>query len=347
MSNSSPDRNRSRSSGSSTGPSSDKPSLSSGAFTRPLRRGLGALLPDRYTLYRLGMVALGALRAWFDHRAASKGAALSFYMLFSLAPVLVLVISIAGLFFGADAARGEIFSQLEGLVGAQGAAAIEQLLAATYRAGGSGLAAVLATGILVVGATTAFAELKTSLDDIWGAGPVEMAGWQRLLRTRLLSFGLVLVLGLMLLVSLVVNAALAMVQRFWSDMWGSSWVAPIASAISDAFSFVVVTLLFAVIFKMLPRVTVAWRDVLMGAIVTAVLFSVGKRLIGLYLGHSAVASSYGAAGSVVALMLWVYYSSQIFFYGAELTHQYALQFGSLRHRGPNAQDEETGRAANR
>lgn len=301
-------------------------------------------LPDRYTLRRTGMVLFGAVQAWFAHRAASKGAALSFYMLFSLAPVLVLVISIAGLFFGAEAARGEIFAQLEGLLGAQGARAIEQVLAATYRAGGSAMATIVATGILIVGATTAFSELKTSLDEIWGAGEPRGSGWAVLLRTRLLSFSLVLVLGLMLLVSLVVNAALAMVQRFWGDMWGSSWIAPIASAISDVFSFAVVTVLFAVIFKMMPRVKVAWRDVAMGAIITAVLFSVGKRLIGIYLGHSAVASSYGAAGSVVAMMLWVYYSAQIFFFGAELTHQYALQFGSLRERG---RDEETAPAPNR
>ncbi|TWG87483.1 membrane protein [Cupriavidus gilardii J11] len=313
-------------------------------FRSSVQARIRGWLPDRYTLRRTGMVVIGAVQAWFAHRAASKGAALSFYMLFSLAPVLVLVISIAGLFFGAEAARGEIFAQLEGLLGAQGARAIEQVLAATYRAGGSAMATIVATGILIVGATTAFSELKTSLDEIWGAGEPRGAGWAVLLRTRLLSFSLVLVLGLMLLVSLVVNAALAMVQRFWGDMWGSSWIAPIASAISDAFSFAVVTVLFAVIFKMMPRVKVAWRDVAMGAIITAVLFSVGKRLIGIYLGHSAVASSYGAAGSVVALMLWVYYSAQIFFFGAELTHQYALQFGSLREHG---RDEETGAAPNR
>lgn len=273
-----------------------------------------------------------ALNCWFFHRAASKGAALSFYMLFSLAPILVLVISIAGLFFGAEAARGEIFEQLEGLLGAQGASAIQQLLAATHRAGGSGTAALIATAILIVGATTAFAELKTSLDEIWEAELPEASGWRRLLRTRLLSFSLVLVLALMLLVSLVVNAALAAVQRFWGEIWTHSWLAPVASVLSSIFSFAVVTALFAVVFKMLPRVKVAWRDVAMGAIITALLFTVGKRLIGVYLGNSAVASSYGAAGSVVALMLWVYYSAQIFFFGAELTHQYALQFGSLRER---------------
>nr|WP_240804776.1 YihY/virulence factor BrkB family protein [Cupriavidus oxalaticus] len=287
-------------------------------------------LPDRHTGARTLRVVTAAVASWFDHRAASKGAALSFYMLFSLAPILVLVISIAGLFFGAEAARGEIFTQIEGLVGEQGATAIQQILAATHRAGGSGMAALIAMGILFVGATSAFAELKSSLDDIWHVPVPKTAGWQTLLRARLLSFSLVLVLAFMLLVSLIVNAALAVVERIWGQLWTQSWFAPVADVISTAFSFAVVTALFAVIFKMLPNARIAWRDVTMGAIITALLFSVGKRLIGLYLGNSAVASSYGAAGSVVALMLWIYYSAQIFFFGAELTRQYALQFGSLR-----------------
>jgi len=302
-----------------------------GAPPRPQR---GRILPDRHTAARTFRVVTAAIQSWFEHRAASKGAALSFYMLFSLAPILVLVISIAGLFFGAEAARGEIFSQLNGLVGEQGAAAIQEILAATHRAGGSGVAAAIAFGILIVGATSAFAELKSSLDDIWHAPPPLGAGWKKLLRARMLSFSIVLALAFMLLVSLVVNAALAVVDRFWGALWTASWFAPVADAISTAFSFAVVTALFAVIFKMLPNARIAWRDVMMGAIITALLFAVGKRLIGIYLGNSAVASSYGAAGSVVALMLWVYYSAQIFFFGAELTRQYALQFGSLRGHDP-------------
>ena len=303
----------------------------------PPRPQRGRLLPDRHTSTRTVRVVSAAVMSWFEHRAASKGAALSFYMLFSMAPILVLVISIAGLFFGAEAARGEIFAQLEGLVGTQGAAAIQEILAATHRAGGSGIAAIIATGILFVGATSAFAELKGSLDDIWQAPPPAGAGWKKLLRARLLSFSIVLALAFMLLVSLIVNAALAVINRFWGQLWAASWFAPIADVISTLFSFAVVTALFAVIFKMLPNARIAWRDVTMGAVITALLFAVGKRLIGLYLGNSAVASSYGAAGSVVALMLWVYYSAQIFFFGAELTRQYALQFGSLRGHDPARQ----------
>ncbi len=318
-------------------PENSAPNATDSIPPRPRR---GRWLPDRHTGARTVRVLSAAIMSWFEHRAASKGAALSFYMLFSLAPILVLVISIAGLFFGAEAARGEIFAQLDGLVGSQGAAAIEQILAATHRAGGGGIAALIATGILFIGATSAFAELKGSLDDIWQSPPPAGAGWKTLLRVRLLSFSIVLALAFMLLVSLVVNAALAVVNRFWGQLWAASWFAPVADAISTAFSFAVVTALFAVIFKMLPNARIAWRDVTMGAVITALLFSMGKRLIGLYLGNSAVASSYGAAGSVVALMLWVYYSAQIFFFGAELTRQYALQFGSLRGHDP-AQENRT------
>ena len=300
---------------------------------------LAAFLINRDVLKRAAQVLMGAVRQWSVHRAASKGAALSFYTLFSMAPVLVLVISIAGLFFGEQAARGEIFGQIQGLVGVQGAAAVETVLAATKRSGHGLFAAVTAVVLLVVGATTAFSELKDSLDELWEVPPRQQPGLCGLLRSRLLSFSLILVLAFLLLVSLIINAALAVVERFWGALWaGAGLFATVADAVSTAFSFAVVALLFGTIFKMLPETRVAWRDVALGAAVTALLFSLGKRLIGLYLGSSAVASSYGAAGSVVALMLWIYYSAQIFFFGALITRQYALLFGSR-------QDEAAGPAA--
>ncbi|CAJ0806980.1 hypothetical protein LMG19083_04497 [Ralstonia psammae] len=289
---------------------------------------------DRDLLKRSGQVLIGAVRQWSALRGASKGAALSFYTLFSMAPVLVLVISIAGLFFGEQAARGEIFGQIQGLVGAQGASAVEAVLAATRRSGNGVFAAVTAVALLLVGATTAFSELKDSLDELWEVPLRQQPGLWGLLRSRLLSFSLILVLAFLLLVSLSVNAALAVVERFWGALWSGSTsgiALVVAQGLSSAFSFAVVSLLFATIFKMLPETRVAWRDVALGAIVTALLFTLGKHLIGLYLGNSAVASSYGAAGSVVALMLWIYYSAQIFFFGALVTRQYALQFGSRQY----------------
>lgn len=299
---------------------------------------LAAFFIDRDVLKRSAQVLIGAARQWSVHRAASKGAALSFYTLFSMAPVLVLVISIAGLFFGEQAARGEIFGHIKGLVGDQGAAAVETVLAATKRSGHGLFAAITAVALLVVGATSAFSELKSSLDELWEVPPRQQSGLWGLLRARLLSFSLILVLAFLLLVSLIVNAALAVVQRFWGEIWaGAGFFAPVAQAVSSVFAFAVVSLLFGTIFKMLPETRVAWRDVALGAVVTAMLFSLGKRFIGLYLGSSAVASSYGAAGSVVALMLWIYYSAQIFFFGALVTRQYALLFGSRK-------DEATGAA---
>lgn len=299
---------------------------------------------DRDVLKRSAQVLMGAVRQWSAHRAASKGAALSFYTLFSMAPVLVLVISIAGLFFGKQAARGEIFGQIQGLVGAQGAAAVEAVLAATKRSGNGVFAAATAVALLVVGATTVFSELKDSLDELWDVPPRQQPGLWGLLRSRLLSFSLILVLAFLLLVSLTINAALAVVERFWGALWSGSTsgiALMVAEVLSSAFSFAVVALLFGTIFKMLPETRVAWRDVALGAIVTALLFTLGKHLIGLYLGNSAVASSYGAAGSVVALMLWIYYSAQIFFFGALVTRQYALQFGSRRYEAAGQADPAT------
>jgi membrane protein len=280
---------------------------------------------------RLRFVLIGALKAWINQRIASKGAALAFYTLFSLTPVLVLVIAIAGFFFGAQAAQGEIFAQLEGLVGPGGAQAIQMLLAGASNPEAGRLAAIIATILLLVGATSVFAELKDSLDEMWQMQNACPTGLVAIIRTRLLAFGLVLVLAFLLLVSLVINAGLAVLERAWGGPWAdfSALLAPLASLIS----FGVIACLFAVIYKMLPEAQLSWRDVWIGALGTAALFSFGKYAIGAYLGHSGVASSFGAAGSVVALLLWVYYSAQIFFLGAEFTRLYALWFGSL-HRSP-------------
>lgn len=277
---------------------------------------------------RIRIVLFGAAEEWMSQRAASKGAALAFYTLFSMAPTLVLVIAIAGAVFGEEAAKGEIFTQLRDLIGPSGAQGVEMLLASAYNPRAGTLATVMATLVLLIGATTAFAELKDSLDEIWHAPPAQKAGWIVLLRTRLLSFGLVLVLAFLLLVSLVVSAGLAVLERYWSGLWPNAGA--LLSSLASAFSFGVIASLFAVIYKMLPEVKLSWYDVWIGAVGTAGLFVLGKYLIGAYLGNSGIANSYGAAGSIVALLLWVYYSSLIFFFGAEFTRQYALWFGSLR-----------------
>ena len=264
---------------------------------------------------------------WFEHRGGSMGAALAFYTLFSLAPILVLVLAIAGWFYGPQAAQGELFAQLRGLVGSQGAEAIQAVLAGAKNKEEGRMATLIASALLLFGATTVFAELKASLDAIWQVPPLTKGTLWDTIRTRLLSFGMVLVLAFLLMVSLVVSAALTLLEKFWGNYWAEAGVA--LTGVNMAISFLVIAALFGVIFKMLPRVKLSWHDVTIGAIGTAALFTLGKYAIGAYIGNSGVASSYGAAGSLIALLLWVYYSAQIFFLGAEFARQYALQLGSL------------------
>ena len=278
---------------------------------------------------RLKIVLIESLKSWIDHRASSKGAALAFYTLFSMTPILVLAIAVAGYVFGAEAAQGEIVAQMEELVGPNGAQAIQALLAAAQDPVSGRVATLVASVLLLLGATSVFAELKGSLDELWGIDKPYRSVFRVLLRTRLLSFSLVLVLAFLLLVSLVVSAALAILARYADGFWGSSAV--LLAPISSLISFGVIACMFAIIYKTLPDAPLSWRDVWIGATFTAGLFSLGKYAIGLYLGNSGLASGFGAAGSVIALLLWVYYSAQIFFLGAEFTRQYALGFGSLRH----------------
>jgi membrane protein len=281
-------------------------------------------------LKKMGGVIVQSLNAWLDHRGASKGAALAFYTLFSLTPILILAIAVAGYFYGAEAAQGQIINQIQGLVGRNGAQAIQALLAAARDPSASLMATIIATVLLVVGATSVFTELKGSLDEIWGTQKPALSAISIVLKTRLLSFGIVLTLTFLLLISLVVSTILSVLQHYVGGVWSSS--AMLFASLSWLISFSVITSIFAVIYKTLPDAPVSWPDVLVGSLFTATLFIFGKYLIGIYLGNSAVASSFGAAGSIVALLLWVYYSAQIFFFGAEFTKQYALSFGSLQRQ---------------
>ena len=265
---------------------------------------------------------------WFEHRASSKGAALAFYTLFSMAPILVLVLAIAGWFYGPQAAQGQLFNELRGLVGAQGAEAVQLVLAGARNKEEGRLATLIAGALLLFGATSVFAELKASLDDIWQVPPLTHGTAWDVIRTRLLSFGMILVLAFLLMVSLVVSAALTLLENLWGAYWRDAGF--VLSVVNIVISFVVIAALFGVIFKMLPRVRLSWHDVTIGAMGTAALFTLGKYVIGVYIGNSGVTSSFGAAGSMIALLLWVYYSAQIFFLGAEFARQYALQLGSLR-----------------
>ena len=271
-----------------------------------------------------------AITEWMDHRAASKGAALAFYSLFSLAPILVLVIAVAGFFYGREAAQGQLLDELRGLVGPQGATTIQAILAGAQNKDTGLFATILASVLLVVGATSAFSELKDSLDEIWEVPAPKDASWWDTVRTRLLSFGLILTLGLLLMTSLVVSAALTLLEKYLGGIWHSTTV--ILGWVASGFGFLVIATMFGAIYKLLPRIHLSWHDVTIGAFGTAIMFTLGKFAIGLYIGNSGTADSFGAAGSLIALLLWVYYSAQIFFLGAEFARQYALQLGSLRKK---------------
>jgi membrane protein len=269
--------------------------------------------------------------SWVDDYAPSMGAALAFYTLFSLAPLLLIVISVAGLVFGEQAARGEIMAQLSGLVGPQSARTVESILEELNRPGSGVTGTLVGVVVLLIGATTVFGELRDAMDRIWRApAPPPGGGLLNLLKTRLLSLGLVLGIGFLLMVSLVVSAALAALSKWWAPWFGE--VAVLAHLLDWIVSFGLIASIFAMIYKWVPRVRLAWRDVWIGATVTALLFIIGKTLIGLYIGRSGVASPFGAAASVVVLLLWVYFSAQIFLLGVELTWVYAQRHGSLKGR---------------
>jgi len=283
----------------------------------------------RMTVDDLWGVIKTAVSGWIDDYAQSMGAALAYYTMFSMAPLLLIVISIAGLVFGDDAARGEIFSQLEGMLGASGALAVQGLLESVRKPSESVTATVFGVVLLLIGATSVFGELQDALDRIWRA-PVRagQSGWWRLVQARLLSFGMILGIGFLLIVSLVASAALAALQKWWGPVF-SDWAA--ASIIEVVLSFLVTTVAFAMIYKIVPRVRIHWKDVWIGAATTSLLFTVGKLLIGVYIGRSGIASGFGAAASLVVVLVWVYYSAQIFLLGAEFTRAYAHKFGSRRN----------------
>jgi membrane protein len=264
-----------------------------------------------------------ACAAWLDDDAPTLGAALAFYTLFSLAPVLIVAVSVAGLVFGHKAAQGEIVRQFQGLMGTQGATAIEIILQSTNRPGLGVLATALSLIAILVGASGAFNELQDAFNIIWKVHSTK-SFWRVALRHRVFSLGLVVATGFLLLTSLVITASLSAAERLVGTLLPISIV--VLQSMNFVFSFVVITLLFALMFKLIPDTIIPWRDVWMGAAVTSLLFTVGKVLIGFYLGHSALTSAYGAAASLVVFLIWIYYSAQILLFGAEITHVYALKY---------------------
>ena len=264
---------------------------------------------------------------WNADGASSMGAAIAYYTIFSIAPLLIIIMAIAGFFFGADAVHGQIYGQAQSLLGKEGATALQGLVKSASQPASGIMATTVGLLFMLVGASGMFAELQGAMDRIWQT-PAEKieSGWWIVIKRRLFTFGILLAISFLLMVSLAITAFISTVQAIWT-IEGAAWE-PVLQTVNFMVSLLLIAGLFGVVFKLLPRAHIAWGDVIIGSLFTALLFNIGKLLIGLYIGKSAVVSGFGAAGSVIAVILWVYYSAQIFLLGAEFTWAYAKKFGS-------------------
>lgn len=267
------------------------------------------------------------LQEWQKDKTPQLAAALAYYTVFSLAPLLIIAIAIAGAIFGEEAARGEIVGQIQGLVGEAGATVIQTTIDNADKPGSNGgIASLISVVVLLFGASGVFAQLQDALNTVWEVEAKPGRGIKGFIRKRVLSFSMVLGIGFLLMVSLLLSAVLSGLSNYLSGLIPGLDI--FWQLLNIAISFVVITILFAMIYKFLPDVKISWNDVGIGAIITAFLFTIGKFLLGLYLGRGSFASTYGAAGSLVIILAWVYYSAQILFFGAEFTQVYARRYGS-------------------
>jgi membrane protein len=266
-----------------------------------------------------------AIRAFVAGDIVSQGAALSYYTFFAIAPLFVIALAIAGFWFGQETARRELFGQLNQLVGKEGGDAIQSVVMAASGSKAGFWATCIAGGTLAVAATGVFVQLQNSLNKLWGVQQIQGKGLRNFIRHRLLSFAMVLGVGFLLLVSLICSAGLAALGNVIGDFITGKEI--LLKTLNFAISLGIITVLFTMIFKFLPDVKIAWRDVWLGGFITALLFNLGKILIGIYLGRSSLSSVYGTMGSLVILLLWVYYSAQILFFGAQFTYVYTRRFG--------------------
>jgi membrane protein len=296
-------------------------------LAHPLSSGIDRSPPPRLTPRVVWSLLAETVFEWSEDRAPRLGAALAFYTVFALAPGLIVIIALAALLLGQEAAQGQIIDQVEDLIGVAGAQAIQAAIESARSAGGSLVATGLGALTLLFGLWGVFGELQDALNTIWGVTARPWRGVIGAVKERFWSFTMVVGIGFLLLVSLAASAWLAAVGKFFAQ------VSPLPVAVMETanalLSFVTITLMFAVIYKLLPDVKITWQNVWVGAAVTALLFTIGKSLIGLYLGRSTVASVYGAAGSLIVILLWIYYSAQVVFFGAEFTKVYSRHFGSV------------------
>ncbi|MEH2350962.1 MAG: YihY/virulence factor BrkB family protein [Nostoc sp.] len=265
-------------------------------------------------------------KEWSEDKASRLAAALAYYTIFSIAPLLIIVIAIAGAVFGEEAARGQIVGQIQGLVGVDGAKFLETAIKNANQPKTGAIASIISIVVLLVGATGLFTELQDAMNTIWEVKPKPGRGVTNIIRLRVLSFAMVIGIGFLLLVSLVISTALTTLVTYFSNLLPG--VDFIWQFVNFLLSFAITTVLFGLIFKVLPDVEIAWSDVLVGASLTSVLFSIGRFLLGQYLGNGSFGSAYGAAGSLVVILAWVNYAAQILFFGAEFTQVYARRYGS-------------------
>jgi membrane protein len=287
-------------------------------------------------LRAVGRIFKATIDGFIDDRAMSMGAAMAYYTLFSLAPVLVIVIAVAGMVFGQEAARGAIVDELRGFLGQDGAASLESMIASAGHTGSGVFATIVGVVTFILGATTALIELQDSLNVIWKAPPAKGSTLLALLRNRLITLVVVLGLGFLLLVSLVIGAGLTAFAGL-IDRWAPG-LSFMMGMINFGVSFVVTTLLFGLIYKVLPRIELAWRDVLAGAVLAALLFMLGRWAIAFYIGQTNLASSYGAASTIILVMVWVYYSAQILFLGAEFAHAWSQYRAAQKRAAAKAEN---------
>ncbi|MBD2524246.1 YihY/virulence factor BrkB family protein [Nostoc sp. FACHB-133] len=265
-------------------------------------------------------------KEWSEDKASRLAAALAYYTIFSIAPLLIIVIAIAGAVFGEEAARGQIVGQIQGLVGIEGAKFLESAIQNANQPKTGAIASIISVVVLLLGATGLFTELQDAMNTIWEVKPKPGRGVTNIIRLRILSFAMVIGIGFLLLVSLVISTALTTLVTYFSNLLPG--VDFLWQLVNFLLSFAITTVLFGLIFKVLPDVKIAWSDVLVGASLTSVLFSIGRFLLGQYLGNGSFGSTYGAAGSLVVILAWVNYATQILFFGAEFTQVYARRYGS-------------------
>lgn len=275
-------------------------------------------------------VLKNAFKGFGDHKVTKLSGSLAYYTVFSMGPLLVLIISLCGIFLGREAVEGKIFGVLVGFVGQDTAASLQDIIKNASLGGKSNIAAVIGGITLLIGATTVFAEIQDSINDIWGLKPKPKRGWLKMLQNRFLSFSVIISLGFLLLVSLgvsgVIDALSARLQAAYPDV-----TVVVFYIINVLITLIVTTIIFGVIFKVLPDAKIRWKDVITGSVVTAILFMLGKFAISIYVSKSEVGSTYGTAGSLVVLLVWVYYSSIILYFGAEFTKAYAMKYGEEIH----------------